>query len=139
MLLRTVLNKLEIPVTVERDTVVVRTTVKAEAEKIGMGILNQTKIITACSEIARNQLKYGGGGKVVIERISEGRNTGLRVTFRDEGPGISDIEKAMQDGFSTGKSMGLGLPGTKRLVDQFDIKSIVGKGTMVTLIKWKNG
>jgi serine/threonine-protein kinase RsbT len=84
-------------------------------------------------------LKYAGGGKAIIEVVSKGRENGIRLIFRDEGPGIPDIKKAMADGFSTGKSLGLGLPGTKRLVSEFDIQSEVGKGTTVTITKWKNG
>jgi len=104
-----------------------------------MSILNQTKLITATSELVRNLLKYGGGGKVVIESVSNGRDNGVRVSFIDNGPGIADLTLAMKDGYSTGRSLGLGLPGTKRLVNEFDIQSELGKGTTVTIIKWKNG
>jgi serine/threonine-protein kinase RsbT len=101
--------------------------------------VNQTKLITAASELVRNMLKYAGGGVVVIEVISQGRDNGIRLIFQDQGPGIKDITLAMKDGYSTGKSLGLGLPGTKRLVSEFDIKSKEGEGTTVTIIKWKNG
>jgi serine/threonine-protein kinase RsbT len=84
-------------------------------------------------------LKYANGGKVVIEVVSKGKENGIRLIFKDQGPGIPDIKQAMKDGFSTGKSLGLGLPGTKRLVSEFDIISEVGKGTTVTVTKWKNG
>ena len=104
-----------------------------------MSLVNQTKLITAASELVRNMLKYAGGGIVVIEVVSQGRDTGIRLTFQDKGPGIKDISLAMKDGFSTGKSLGVGLPGTKRLVSEFDIKSVVGSGTIVTILKWKNG
>lgn len=123
----------------EQDVVPFRNRVKEHAVKIGMGLVNQTKLITAASELVRNMLKYGGGGKAVIEVISQGRENGVRLTFKDNGPGIKDIAQAMKDGFSTGKSLGLGLPGTKRLVSEFDIKSTVGEGTTVTITKWKNG
>jgi serine/threonine-protein kinase RsbT len=107
--------------------------------KIGMSLVNQTKLITAASEMVRNMLKYGGGGITIIEVISEERNNGIRLTFQDKGPGIQDISLAMKDGYSTGKSLGVGLPGAKRLVNEFDIKSVVGEGTTITLTKWKNG
>ena len=123
----------------EQDVVPFRSRVKEYAVKIGMGLVNQTKLITAASELVRNMLKYAGGGQVLIEAINQGRENGIRLTFRDKGPGIPNIALAMKDGFSTGKSLGVGLPGAKRLVNEFDIKSIVGEGTTVTIIKWKNG
>lgn len=123
----------------DQDVVVYKNRVKAHAEKIKMGLLNQTKLITAASEMVRNMLRYGNGGETVIEIVSRGRDSGIRLTFKDEGPGIADIPQAMTDGFSTGKSLGLGLPGTKRLVNEFDIKSEPGVGTTVTFIKWANG
>lgn len=123
----------------EVDVIPFRNRLKEYAVKIGMSLVNQTKIITAASELARNMLKYANGGKVLIEVISKGRENGIRLTFADEGPGIKDVPLAMKDGYSTGKSLGLGLPGTKRLVSEFDIKSIVGKGTTVTVTKWRNG
>lgn len=123
----------------EQDVVPFRNRVKEYAVKIGMSLVNQTKLITAASELVRNMLKYAGGGNVLIEVISQGRDSGIRLTFRDQGPGIKDIALAMKDGFSSGKSLGLGLPGTKRLVNEFDIKSIIGEGTTVSIIKWKNG
>lgn len=123
----------------EQDVVPLRNRVKEYGVKIGMSILNQTKLITATSELVRNLLKYGGGGKVIIESVSNGRDNGVRVTFIDNGPGIADISLAMKDGYSTGKSLGLGLPGTKRLVNEFEIKSEPGSGTTVTITKWKNG
>jgi serine/threonine-protein kinase RsbT len=104
-----------------------------------MSILNQTKLITAASELVRNMLKYASGGVVILEIVSKDRTTGVKLTFTDQGPGIADIKLAMQDGYSTGKSLGVGLPGAKRLVNEFDIKSEVGKGTTVTIIRWKNG
>lgn len=123
----------------EVDVIPFRNRLKEYAVKIGMSLVNQTKIITAASELARNTLKYGGGGTVLMEVVSKGRENGIRLTFKDQGPGIADIKQAMKDGFSTGKSLGLGLPGTKRLVSEFDIQSEVGKGTTVTITKWKNG
>ncbi|MFH6948836.1 anti-sigma regulatory factor [Flavobacterium sp. FlaQc-51] len=132
-------NKEEIPIVKEQDVVPLRNRVRDYGVKVGMSILNQTKLITATSELVRNLLKYGGGGKVIIESVSNGRDNGVRVTFIDNGPGIPDIDLAMKDGFSTGKSLGLGLPGTKRLVNEFDIKTELGNGTTVTITKWKNG
>ncbi|MGN6646499.1 MAG: anti-sigma regulatory factor [Cytophaga sp.] len=123
----------------ETDVVPFRSRVKEQAVKIGMSLVNQTKLITGASELVRNMLKYAKGGIVAIEIISRARDTGIRLTFTDKGPGIPDISKAMTDGFTTGRSMGLGLPGTKRLMNEFDIKSEVGVGTTVTVIKWKNG
>jgi len=123
----------------EKDVIPFRNRLKEMATKIGMGILNQTKLITAASELARNMLKYAQGGIVNIEVVSKGRENGIRLVFSDSGPGIADIKLAMKDGFSSGKSLGLGLPGTKRLVSEFNIESEVGKGTTVTVIKWKNG
>jgi serine/threonine-protein kinase RsbT len=137
--MKIVLNKDTMTIEKEQDVVPFRNRVKEHAVKIGMGLVNQTKLITAASELVRNMLKYGGGGKAVIEVISQGRENGVRLTFKDNGPGIKDIAQAMKDGFSTGKSLGLGLPGTKRLVSEFDIKSTVGEGTTVTITKWKNG
>lgn len=134
-----VLNKDSLQIQKEQDVVPFRNRVKEYAVKIGMSLVNQTKLITAASELVRNMLKYAGGGTTLIEVISKGRENGIRLTFQDKGPGIQDIPLAMKDGYSTGKSLGLGLPGTKRLVSEFDIKSTVGKGTTVTIIKWKNG
>ena len=133
------LNKDVMPVVREQDVVPFRNRVKEYATKIGMGLVNQTKLITAASELVRNMLKYGKGGTVYIEVVSKGRENGIRLIFEDKGPGIPDITMAMKDGYSTGKSLGLGLPGTKRLVSEFDIQSAVGEGTKVTVIKWKNG
>jgi serine/threonine-protein kinase RsbT len=123
----------------EQDVVLFRNRVKEYAVKIGMGLVNQTKLITAASELVRNMLKYASGGSILIEVITKGRENGIRLTFQDQGPGIRDVQQAMKDGFSTGKSLGLGLPGAKRLVSEFEIKSIVGEGTTVCIIKWKNG
>jgi serine/threonine-protein kinase RsbT len=133
------LSKDSIDVLRDQDVVYVKNRVKETSVKIKMGLVNQTRIITAASEILRNMIRYANGGKCIIEVVSSGRNNGVRLTFADKGPGIPDIAQAMKDGFSTGKSLGLGLPGTKRLVNEFDIKSKVGEGTTVTVIKWANG
>jgi serine/threonine-protein kinase RsbT len=139
MKMKLVLNKDQMQIEKEQDVVPFRNRVKEYAVKIGMSLVNQTKLITAASELVRNMLKYGMGGLTLIEVISEGRNTGIRLTFKDKGPGIKDISLAMKDGYTTGKSLGIGLPGAKRLVNEFDIKSEVGIGTTVSIIKWKNG
>lgn len=123
----------------EQDVVPFRNRVKEYAVKIRMGLVNQTKLITAASELVRNMLNYANGGKILIEIVSRGRDNGIRLTFADKGPGIKDISLAMKDGYSTGKSLGLGLPGAKRLSNEFNIQSEAGKGTIVTIIKWSNG
>ena len=137
--MKIVLNKDSMRIEKEQDVVPFRNRVKEFAVKIGMSLVNQTKLITAASELVRNMLKYAGGGIVLIEAITAGRDNGIRLTFSDKGPGIKDIALAMKVGYSSGKSLGIGLPGTKRLVNEFDIKSEVGKGTVVSIIKWKNG
>lgn len=135
-----VLNKEIIPLQKEHDTVFIRNRISQYADKIQMGLVNKTKLLTAASELTRNILNYAGSGKVVCEIVSaNGLQTGIRLTFIDKGPGIKDINLAMKDGFTTGKTLGLGLPGAKRLVNLFEIKSEVGKGTTVTITKWKNG
>ena len=123
----------------EQDVILFRNRVKEYAQKIKMGLVNQTKLITAASELVRNMLRYADGGNITIEVVSKGRENGIRLIFKDSGPGISDIQLAMKDGYSTGKSLGLGLPGAKRLVNDFTITSEVNKGTVVTIIKWANG
>jgi len=133
------LNKEEMSIMREVDVIPFRNRLKECAVKIGMSLVNQTKIITAASELARNMLKYANGGIATIEVVSKGRDNGIRLTFADKGPGIANVAMAMKDGFSTGKSLGLGLPGTKRLVSEFNLETEVGKGTTVTVTKWKNG
>lgn len=133
------LNKDTMSVEREQDVVPFRNRVKEYAVKIRMGLVNQTKLITAASELVRNMLRYAEKGTVLIEVISRGRDSGIRLTFEDRGPGIADIGQALKDGYSTGKSLGLGLPGARRLVNEFDIQSEVGKGTKVTIVKWANG
>lgn len=134
-----VLSSDNISIAKELDMVLFRNRLKEFAVKIGMGLVNQTKLITAASELSRNMLRYAGEGSALIEIIKGPKENGLRITFADKGPGIADISQAMKDGFSTGKSLGLGLPGAKRLVSIFEIKSTVGKGTTIIITKWKNG
>jgi serine/threonine-protein kinase RsbT len=119
------------------DVVRVRQVVRAKAVSIGLSLVDQTKIITAASEIARNTIDYGGGGTVTIDMVWAGARSGLRLTFADSGPGIVDIQRALQDGYTSGGGLGLGLSGAKRLSSEFDIKSTPGAGTTVTLIRWK--
>jgi serine/threonine-protein kinase RsbT len=119
------------------DVVRVRQTVRARAIEAGFGIVDQTKLVTAASEIARNTVVYGGGGTVVIEIVREGTRRGVQLTFSDDGPGIADIATAMTDGYTTGGGLGLGLSGAKRLSNEFSIESTPGKGTTVTLARWK--
>ncbi|MFT3701327.1 MAG: anti-sigma regulatory factor [Agriterribacter sp.] len=139
MMMIIALSKDTITVEKEQDVVLLRNRTKEIATRIKMGLVNQTKLITAASELVRNMLRYAGGGTILVEVISKGRENGIRMTFEDKGPGIADIALAMKDGYSTGKSLGLGLPGAKRLVNDFIIKSEVDKGTMITIIKWLNG
>ena len=130
------LQKEVIAIEKEHDVVFFRNRIKEMATKIGMGLVNQTKLITAASELVRNMLRYAKGGKVTINIVTHLSKTGLQLIFADTGPGIKDIRLAMREGFSTEKSLGLGLPGAKKLADEFDIKSTPGKGTTVTILKW---
>ncbi|WP_435017759.1 anti-sigma regulatory factor [Tundrisphaera sp. TA3] len=126
-----------IPIASDNDVVQVRKVVRTWAVDLGFGLVDQTKTITAASELARNTLVYGGGGTVLLEVLSDGRRKGLRMTFEDHGPGIPDIELALRDGYTTGHGMGLGLSGSRRLVNEFEITSRVGEGTRVAITKWK--
>ncbi|AVH71204.1 anti-sigma regulatory factor [Nostoc sp. 'Lobaria pulmonaria (5183) cyanobiont'] len=119
------------------DVVLVRQAVRQLAVEIGFGLVDQTKIVTAASELARNTLDYGGGGTVKLETLQEGRRRGLRLTFEDRGPGIPDIELALKDGFTTGSGLGMGLGGAKRLANEFEIQSAVGEGTRIIIVRWK--
>ena len=126
-----------LPIRSEQDVVSVRQAVKAWAAQLNFSLVDQTKIVTAASELGRNTFIYGGGGSAKLEILSEGIRRGLRITFEDRGPGIPDIDKALQDGYTTGKGMGLGLSGSKRLVNDFKIVSAVGEGTTVIITRWK--
>lgn len=131
------LNTEIISVTTSGDIVAVRHAVRRQAVKINLSLVDQTKIVTAASELARNMLIYGGGGEVTLEVLQEGVRHGLRVHFVDDGPGIPDIDLALRDGFTSGHGMGLGLGGAKRLVNEFNLESAPGKGTRVTITRWK--
>lgn len=126
-----------LPIAQSDDVVRVRQRVRARAIEAGLGLVDQTKIITAASELARNTLDYGGGGSVLVETLSEGARRGVRLTFEDAGPGIADLEQALTDGFTTGGGLGLGLSGARRLSNEFEIQSNVGEGTRVMIARWK--
>ena len=126
------------PVRSGEDVVRARQLVRRHAMDVGFSLVEQTKIVTAASELARNTVIYGGGGEMRIERVFEGpRRSGLRLTFEDQGPGIADIELALREGFTTGNGLGLGLSGARKLSHQFDIWSKPGEGTRVTITRWK--
>jgi serine/threonine-protein kinase RsbT len=126
-----------LPARSETDVVLVRQAARKWAAELGFSLVDQTKIVTAASELARNTLIHGGGGTVRLEALTEGIRKGLRLTFADQGPGIPDVELALKDGYTTGTGLGLGLSGAKRLMTEFDILSRVGKGTRVTVTRWK--
>jgi len=132
-----VLQTETISVAASGDIVAVRHAVRRQAVKINLSLVDQTKIVTAASELARNMLIYGGGGEVTLEILQEGARHGLRAHFVDAGPGIPNIVLALRDGFTTGNGMGLGLGGAKRLVNEFNIESAPGKGTRVTITRWR--
>ena len=119
------------------DVVVVRQHVRTMAIEAGLKLVDQTKIVTAASELARNTVTYGGGGTLLLETVSSGARKGIRLTFEDHGPGIADIELAMKDGYTTGGGLGLGLSGAKRLSNEFEIFSKPGEGTRITITRWR--
>ncbi|GGP08983.1 anti-sigma regulatory factor [Nonomuraea glycinis] len=125
-----------LPIVSNADIVAVRQQVRTAAVESGFSLIDQTKVVTAASELARNALVYAGGGQVRIEVVENARRRGLRLEFHDEGPGIPDVEQALTDGWTTGSGLGLGLSGSRRLVDEFDLDSVPGKGTTVTVTKW---
>jgi serine/threonine-protein kinase RsbT len=124
------------PLRTSDDVVRVRQAVRARAVTAGFGLVDQTKIVTAASEIGRNTVDYGGGGELRIEVLRDGQRRGVRLTFVDQGPGIADIALAMKDGYTTGSGLGLGLSGAKRLSNEFNITSSPGRGTAITLARW---
>ncbi|GAB3884636.1 anti-sigma regulatory factor [Microbispora bryophytorum] len=126
----------ELPIATNGDVVVVRQQVRGLAAEMGLSLVDQTKIVTAASELARNALVHAGGGRVLIEVLEGGRRPGLRLVFTDEGPGIPDVQQALTEGWSTAGGLGLGLTGSRRLVDEFDLVSAPGEGTRVTVTKW---
>jgi serine/threonine-protein kinase RsbT len=118
------------------DVVGIRQAVRQRAVELGFNLIDQTKIVTAASELARNTVQYGGGGHLIIEGVEEGRR-GLRLTFEDHGRGIPDVESALRDGYTTGGGLGLGLGGARRLANEFYIQSRPGEGTRVTIVRWR--
>jgi serine/threonine-protein kinase RsbT len=126
-----------VPIVADDDIVRVRQKVRDWAVTLGFSLVDQTKLVTAASEIARNTLVYGHGGTLLMEAVSNETRRGLRLTFEDRGPGIADISLALKDGFTTGNGLGLGLSGAKRLAHEFDLASKPGEGTRVTLARWK--
>ncbi len=121
----------------DEDVVRLRQAVRVRAVAAGFSLVDQTKIVTAASELGRNTIQYGGGGQAHIFALANGTRRGLRLEFIDQGPGIKDIQRALQDGFTTGNGLGLGLGGAKRLTDEFDIQSEPGKGTRISIARWK--
>ncbi|HEU4927343.1 MAG TPA: anti-sigma regulatory factor [Vicinamibacterales bacterium] len=119
------------------DVVAIRQAVRQRAVELGFNLVDQTKIVTAASELARNTVQHGGGGRVTIDAVEDFGRRGIRLTFEDEGPGIPNVELAMKDGFTTGGGLGLGLSGARRLSNDFSIESTVGKGTRVTITRWR--
>jgi serine/threonine-protein kinase RsbT len=126
-----------LPLERSEQVVMVRQVVRQRAVELGFSLVDQTKIVTAASELARNTVLHGGGGQAIVEAVSDGIRRGLRLTFEDRGPGIADVEQAMKDGFSTAGGLGLGLSGAKRLSSEFSITSAPGQGTRVVITRWK--
>ena len=124
------------PIHIEQDVVLARQTARKLATECGMRLIDLTKMVTAVSELARNTMVYGGGGDMDWQILDEDHKVGLRLTFRDEGPGIADIKLAMTDGWTSGSGMGLGLTGARRLVDEFELDTAPGRGTRVMITRW---
>ncbi|QXI08681.1 anti-sigma regulatory factor [Pseudomonas tensinigenes] len=124
------------PINIEQDVVLARQTARKLATECGMRLIDLTKMVTAVSELARNTMVYGGGGDMDWQILDEDHKVGLRLTFRDEGPGIPDLKLAMTDGWTSGSGMGLGLTGAKRLVEEFELDTEPGKGTRITITRW---
>ncbi|HEX4070448.1 MAG TPA: anti-sigma regulatory factor [Planctomycetaceae bacterium] len=126
-----------LPLRTEHDIVLARQMVRKLSQEVAFSLVDQTKMVTAASELARNALVHGGGGELVWEVLREGDKKGLRLAFIDTGPGIANMELAMMDGWTSGNGLGMGLSGAKRLVNEFDLESQVGAGTRVTITRWK--
>jgi serine/threonine-protein kinase RsbT len=126
-----------VPIQTSSDVVLARQKVRQWATEMKFTLVDQTKLVTAASELARNALEHGKGGQMVIEKVTNSVKDGLKLVFEDKGPGIPDIETALRDGFTSGGGMGLGLGGSKRLVNDFHIESAPGKGTRITVVRWK--
>ncbi|CAG1018343.1 serine/threonine-protein kinase RsbT [Burkholderiaceae bacterium] len=121
----------------EQDIVMSRQLVRKLTQELKFSLVDQTKMITAASELSRNAVVYGGGGEMRWEIVNQGGRTGLRLAFEDKGPGIADVDLALRDGWTSGKGLGMGLSGSKRLVNDFEIKTVLGEGTCVTITRWK--
>lgn len=132
-----ILKSETVPIRSDQDIVRVRQVVRTWTVELKFSLVDQTKFVTAASELARNTFEYGGGGEVRLESLQERGRVGLRLSFIDHGPGIPNIELALKDGYTTGGGMGLGLSGAKRLSNEFEISSKVGEGTRVTITRWK--
>jgi serine/threonine-protein kinase RsbT len=132
-----ILRSETVPIQSSADVVAVRQAVRTAATELGFSLVDQTKIVTAASELARNTLDYGGGGSLLLQTLNDGIRKGLKLLFEDHGPGIPDVQMALKDGFTTGGGLGLGLGGARRLVNDFDIQSKFGEGTRVTITRWK--
>ena len=128
---------LALPLRTSEDIVRMRQFVREQSVAAGFGLVDQTKLVTAASELARNTIIYGGGGEVTVQPLIEGVRKGLRLTFSDQGPGIADVEQALKDGFTSGHGLGLGLGGARRLSNEFKIDTRPGAGTRVTIARWK--
>jgi serine/threonine-protein kinase RsbT len=127
----------ELPLVREQDVIFARQAIRSAARQLGFTIVDQTKLVTAASELARNAVVHGGGGTLVWETVAQNGRQGLRLTFNDHGPGIEDTKLAMKDGWTTGTGLGMGLPGAKRLVNEFELVSKPGVGTTVIITRWK--
>jgi serine/threonine-protein kinase RsbT len=127
----------DVPLRSDEDVVRARQATRQWAIELGFSLVDQTKIVTAASELARNTVLHGGGGQMTLEHLDEGPRRGLRLVFVDQGPGIADIEQAMRDGFSTGSGLGLGLSGSRRLMSEFSISSRPGQGTRISTVRWR--
>ncbi|MDB5854933.1 MAG: anti-sigma regulatory factor [Herminiimonas sp.] len=130
-------NALVLPLRSDEDVLRIRQAVRQWLVDLGFSLIDQTKMVTAASELARNTLRYGGGGESHLIRVSNGSRRGISLAFVDQGPGIADVDLALKDGFTTGGGLGLGLSGAKRLSDEFELQTEVGKGTTVKITKWK--
>jgi serine/threonine-protein kinase RsbT len=129
--------RLTLPLRTDEDVVALRRHVRERAVAIALSLVDQTKLVTAASELARNTIKYGGGGEAHLDALDDGLRRGVGLLFVDSGPGISDLDMALRDGYTTGGGLGLGLGGSKRLVDEFEVDSRPGEGTAVSVVKWK--
>jgi serine/threonine-protein kinase RsbT len=130
-------GRVTLPLRSDEDVVGLRKQVRERAVAIALSLVDQTKLVTAASELARNTLKYGGGGEVHLDRLADAGRPGIGLIFVDDGPGIGNTDEALRDGFTTGGGLGLGLGGSRRLVDEFEIDSRAGQGTAVSVVKWK--